>query len=474
MHFYMPISKTEVRDDGTLYFEAIASSEAVDADGEVIKASAMREAIPDFMRYGTGALREMHQLMAAGTVDKAETGADGRTYICGTVVDPIAVRKMQTGTYKGVSIGGKAISREGAGNKIITKIKLSEISLVDRPANPDAVVSLWKVEDGAAERPVDALVEATMKEADAVQAEAELAKAAEQAPEEPAPAKPDPANRAAVALAALEGAVGKAEGQQARGMARAGLAKGFNDIARLADLLDALKWMLKSARVDVAIEGDGASGGVSELEAAGNLLIAALTIMIAKEAADLAQGEPDDSAIAAAETVAPSAFNALTKFLKETPDLANLVPWFEKAGARNSKKDAAKLQEAHDATVAAGAACGPMKADTAGDIAKAELLDTLAKRNAALDDMSARLETMTARVAKMERAPMPAKTFGTHASLTVITKEADAVGSGDSAKADVRLAVEDIEKMLAEMPEGERAMMLVKAALSRPIVPTTR
>lgn len=96
MKIFAPFRKVEAQDDGTIIVAGIASTEAVDADGEIIKASAIAAALPDFMRHGTGALREMHQLSAAGTVLRAEVEG-GETMIEAHVVDPVAVKKVQTG-----------------------------------------------------------------------------------------------------------------------------------------------------------------------------------------------------------------------------------------------------------------------------------------------------------------------------------------------------------------------------------------
>ncbi|NTG73294.1 hypothetical protein G6M02_08125 [Agrobacterium rhizogenes] len=145
MKLFAAFSKVEDNADGTLSIEGVASTESVDSDGEVVKAAAIADAIPDFMRYGTGAMREMHQPMAAGTVDKAEV-VDGKTLITGTVVDPVAISKVRAGVYKGFSIGGKVTGRDDLNKKHVTGVRLVEISLVDRPANPDAVISMWKAE----------------------------------------------------------------------------------------------------------------------------------------------------------------------------------------------------------------------------------------------------------------------------------------------------------------------------------------
>ena len=62
------------------------------------------------------------------------------------MVDPLAVQKVRLGVYKGFSIGGKVLERDPADRRVITKLKLNEISLVDRPCNPEAVIDMWKAE----------------------------------------------------------------------------------------------------------------------------------------------------------------------------------------------------------------------------------------------------------------------------------------------------------------------------------------
>lgn len=146
---FLPFAKVDDNGDDTITVSGIASSEATDNAGEVIRADAMRGALPDFFKHGSGPLREMHQLSAAGTVDEAEVVDDtNKTLITATVVDPVAIKKVKAGVYKGFSIGGKVLQRNSDNRKVIEKISLSEISLVDRPCNPDAVFDVWKA-DGA-------------------------------------------------------------------------------------------------------------------------------------------------------------------------------------------------------------------------------------------------------------------------------------------------------------------------------------
>lgn len=141
---YAEIAKMEAQDDGTVKVWGYASSEAVDSDGEIIAAEAMKAAIPDYMKFG--AVREMHGSNAAGTAIEINVEDDGRTFFGAHIVDPVAVTKVKTGVYKGFSIGGSVTSRDELNKSQITGLKLTEISLVDRPANPDAVFTCYKAD----------------------------------------------------------------------------------------------------------------------------------------------------------------------------------------------------------------------------------------------------------------------------------------------------------------------------------------
>jgi hypothetical protein len=146
MRLYGAIQKIEPQDDGTVRVHGVASSEVMDDQGEIVRADAMRAAVPDYMRFP--ALREMHQLSAAGTTLETEVGDDGITRIVAHVVDPVAVAKVRNQVYRGFSIGGRVTQREAGNPKVVTGLVLNEISLVDRPANPEAILDCWKAAEG--------------------------------------------------------------------------------------------------------------------------------------------------------------------------------------------------------------------------------------------------------------------------------------------------------------------------------------
>jgi len=118
--------------------EGYASTTDLDNQGERITKQAMANALPDYMKFAN--VREMHQPSAVG-VCKSATVDDTGMYISAHVVDDDAWKKVKAGVYKGFSIGGRSTQKI---DKVISGMRLTEISLVDRPANPECVIELWK------------------------------------------------------------------------------------------------------------------------------------------------------------------------------------------------------------------------------------------------------------------------------------------------------------------------------------------
>jgi HK97 family phage prohead protease len=164
MRLFGELTKIEDQPDGTLKVYGVASTGTRDDAGEIVLPDAMKAALPDYARYP--ALREMHQPSAAGRTLEASVDEDGATRIVAHVVDPVAIAKVKSRTYSGFSIGGRVLARDATDATVITKIKLSEISLVDRPANPEAVIDLWKAEvvDGPPAAPGNEAVKARAAE----------------------------------------------------------------------------------------------------------------------------------------------------------------------------------------------------------------------------------------------------------------------------------------------------------------------
>jgi hypothetical protein len=138
-----------------------ATLDNVDAHGDVIPATASREAFARFR----GNLREMHQPSAVGKVvsftEKQYIDPDSGDEYTGVWVDayvskgaPHTWEKVLDGTLGGFSIGGKIKQKSrdvlpnGGEANVIKEYDLLELSLVDNPANPLAnVMSIRKMGD---------------------------------------------------------------------------------------------------------------------------------------------------------------------------------------------------------------------------------------------------------------------------------------------------------------------------------------
>ena len=158
LHKTMWVSLCKSNDEQHIV-EGYANSEDPDNEGDLITTQAISKALPDFMKWG--AVREMHEPSAVGTVLKAElidgdVEIEGETYhnplhIVARIVDRDAWEKVKAGVYKGFSIGGHALkaTMTQLGGKLVRKItELSwiELSLADRPVHPGARILLWKAE----------------------------------------------------------------------------------------------------------------------------------------------------------------------------------------------------------------------------------------------------------------------------------------------------------------------------------------
>ena len=138
MKIYLPIAKVDTERREVWGY---ASTEARDDQGEIIKRDALVAALGDYMKFAN--IREMHQLSAVGVAKEAAVDDRG-LYVGAKIVDDHAWQKVVEGVYKGYSIGGRITQRDPSDSKTITGLVLNEISLVDRPANPEAVFDYWK------------------------------------------------------------------------------------------------------------------------------------------------------------------------------------------------------------------------------------------------------------------------------------------------------------------------------------------
>jgi len=146
---YAAIIKQDKHDDGTMTVYGKATDDSIDMDSQICDAGWLDRAMPEWFKSG-GNIREQHSNIAAGVAKEYEVKSDGH-YISALVVDPVSVKKVEAGVLKGFSIGIKAprvVRDTKAANGRIIDGQIIEVSLVDRPANPNAKLIMAKSVDG--------------------------------------------------------------------------------------------------------------------------------------------------------------------------------------------------------------------------------------------------------------------------------------------------------------------------------------
>jgi hypothetical protein len=147
---YFSIEKADRNADGTMTVYGKATDDSLDIDQQICDGDWLKRAMPAWFKSG-GNIREQHSQIAAGVAKEYEAKADGH-YIGVLVVDPVSVKKVDAGVLKGFSVGIKnprVVRDSKAANGRIIDGQIVEISLVDRPANPNCQLVLAKSVEGA-------------------------------------------------------------------------------------------------------------------------------------------------------------------------------------------------------------------------------------------------------------------------------------------------------------------------------------
>lgn len=146
---YAGITKSEKHADGTITVYGKATDDSLDVDKQICDDGWLKKAMPDWFTSG-GNIREQHSSIAAGVATDYEAKSDGH-YITAHIVDPTSVKKIEAGVLKGFSIGirGPRVIRDekAAGGRIVDG-QIVEISVVDRPANSNAKMTIAKTVAG--------------------------------------------------------------------------------------------------------------------------------------------------------------------------------------------------------------------------------------------------------------------------------------------------------------------------------------
>lgn len=407
---YIQFAKVEDQDDGTIKVWGVASSGAVDSDNETITPEAMKAALPDYMKFG--AVREMHQPQAAGTALSAEVDdGTGETKFCAHVVDPTAVLKVKTNVYKGFSVGGKVTERDQMNKSIIKGIKLVEISLVDRPANPNAVITCFKVER-TAEDDVEELAE--MLDAGAVTAAAllQLAKASSGSTpgtghEEVVPVPTTVEGTGSTGGAPLKGGSTPMEPDApvaaAKGEGTGELKKGLSSVAYLASMLESIGYLCQDVAYEAGWEGDNSPipAKLAEWLKNGAVILGEMT---AEEIGEM-MGRVTE--MVSANEAASKAAAAAT---------------LAKAGARFSAATKAQLAKVHSACKEAAAHLDDLsydsdeadkvtKSDTNGIAVEETIAKAIAPLNEALKKAEQENTELKAKLEDLSKKAAPGKAF---------------------------------------------------------------
>ena len=173
---YARIVKQEKQEDGTLLVYGKATDDSVDIDQQICDAGWLEKAMPEWFKTG-GNIREQHSNIAAGVAKELDSKSDGH-YISALVVDPVSVKKVETGVLKGFSIGirsPRVVRDNKAANGRIIDGQIVEVSLVDRPANPNAKLMLAKSDNANNLVQVEELIEAETVKGEHMEQEEEKA-----------------------------------------------------------------------------------------------------------------------------------------------------------------------------------------------------------------------------------------------------------------------------------------------------------
>jgi hypothetical protein len=157
--YFGHIAKWEKTEDGTLMVYGKAAGPDLDLDGQRCDPAWLKTAMPAWHVWGN--VREQHANIAAGVgVELTQDGDDW--YLKAEIVDAGTIRKVEKRVLKGFSVGiinGRVIKSAKAPNGVIDDGTVAEVSLVDRPCNPTAMMSIAKSAGGPTLEPVEVQAE---------------------------------------------------------------------------------------------------------------------------------------------------------------------------------------------------------------------------------------------------------------------------------------------------------------------------
>lgn len=432
--------------------EGYASTGARDQQGEIVLPAAISKALDGYMAWAN--IREMHEPWAVGVCKSAEANDKG-LWIQAKIVDDDAWKKCEEGVYKGFSIGGKVTKRDEEDQSIIKEIELAEISIVDRPANPEARFDIAKAAEGVKMKKIETALEKLdepVKTSDTSDLKkAELIKKfmkefeADEATAKEFVEKNHDKLKVIPLLPPSNQTEAKVEKKEEKVETKEDVKKGMYCAANLASILAEIEYVVKSTEYETAIEGDS-STIPQQLRDWLNSGKSLLVDYVTEEAR-----EDDDVDV---EFVASALIGELAKHYnidldkEQNPFVLDVLDVVAKAGARHSTSDMDSLQAIHDHAQKMGAACDTEKVLNVsgvkpGDLAKAtNEIKTLRKT---IDELNTKITELGAQPA----AKQPA--------LKVVTKGEDFIEEKS-----------DEDELTKNMSEKQKTDYEFKKALKAP------
>lgn len=148
---WAPIIKADKQADGTLIITGKAADSSVDRDLQIADPAWLDKALGQW--YGEadgGNIREQHDgKRAVGRAIEYRKSTDGGHHISAHIVDPTTVLKIENKVLRGFSWSARnarvQVDKAAAGGRIMDG-QIYEVSVVDRPANPQCLFTIAKAD----------------------------------------------------------------------------------------------------------------------------------------------------------------------------------------------------------------------------------------------------------------------------------------------------------------------------------------
>lgn len=240
---------------------------------------------------------------------------------------------------------------------------------------------------------------------------------------------------------------------QARELPGAELRRGLYTVGRLNGLLSELAYIVTDAQYEADVEGDN-SPVPGKLRSALLELAKAYKAMSDEEVAELLNGVGVDVAVD----------NGTIALAIAAGDLQRAE------GVTITEEQGARLQAAFDAFVQRGWRPAQAVAVEENDELR-RTIEGLTESNDTLlrtvDGLTSKINAVSAEVTRLAATAAPAKTAGTLARA--VDKAEDAAGHDIERAEKPDLSDEEVRRALDALPDEERAHLLMRAAMSRPI-----